>query len=69
MKLLERIRLSIVLWFKHGIGLEWTPGTAWYIAGKFMELRAFCREHNIRREGGWLVRYPKDGELSAVEQR
>lgn len=53
----ERLRLAIVLYLRHGVGLHWTPVTAWKMAGQFMEFRQFCREHKIRREGMWLVGY------------
>jgi len=45
-------RFWIALHFiKHG--LSWPM--CWSIAGTCLEMRKFCREHNIRRDGAWLV--------------
>ena len=51
----HRFCLALRMFWKHGIGLRWTPQTAWYIAGVMMEMRQFCRSRETRQEGPWLV--------------
>lgn len=61
---MTRLFLALRMWFKCGIGLNWTPRTAWEVAGTMIEFRQFCRERGIRRDGGWLI-----GRMHSREDR